>query len=163
VRATFLAEWVSMNCVLSLVVFIGLAVAYPVNVWLVRNHLTHGMGTVRALGHGGTPAPAATSSATLTKPAPAAHDGHTMTESILATTTEQAPPDPAPTAMDMAERQTVTSAQSVAVVVLTLTTLARASCSPPPTATSGFISLTAQSPTSRCKRRETTTDVDGRG
>ena len=27
--------------------------AYPVNVWLVYNHLKHGMGTVRALGEGG--------------------------------------------------------------------------------------------------------------
>ncbi len=39
--------------VLSLAVLVGLAVAYPVNVWLVANHLKHGMGTVRVLGEGG--------------------------------------------------------------------------------------------------------------
>jgi hypothetical protein len=40
-----------------LAVFVGLVVAYPVNVWLVAKHLKHGMGTVRALGEGGTPLP----------------------------------------------------------------------------------------------------------
>jgi Domain of unknown function (DUF4396) len=82
VRSTVLAEWVSMNCVmagmvavmviirthvpgttdvdnvrfwgvLSLAVFVGLSLAYPVNVWLVKKNLKHGMGTVRALGEGG--------------------------------------------------------------------------------------------------------------
>jgi Domain of unknown function (DUF4396) len=82
VKSTVLAEWLSMNCVmagmvvvmviirshaaattdvgdirfwgvLSLAVFAGLVVAYPVNVWLVANELKHGMGTVRALGEGG--------------------------------------------------------------------------------------------------------------
>lgn len=82
VRSTVVAEWLSMNCVmaamvaviviirthtpgtddvasvrfwgvLSLAVFAGLVFAYPVNVWLVGNHLKHGMGTVRALGEGG--------------------------------------------------------------------------------------------------------------
>jgi hypothetical protein len=84
VRSTVAAEWLSMNCVmggmipvmvilrtdfadttdvgsvrfwavLSLAVFVGLVVAYPVNVWLVSHHLKHGMGTVRALGDGGGP------------------------------------------------------------------------------------------------------------
>jgi hypothetical protein len=32
---------------------VGVLVAYPVNVWLVNKGLKHGMGTVRALGHGG--------------------------------------------------------------------------------------------------------------
>jgi hypothetical protein len=82
VRSTVLPEWLSMNCVmagmvvvmviirshakgttdvgdvrfwgvLSLAVLAGLLVAYPVNVWLVKNELKHGMGTVRALGQGG--------------------------------------------------------------------------------------------------------------
>lgn len=82
VRSTVLPEWLSMNCVmagmvavmviirshaagttdvgdvrfwgvLSLAVLAGLVVAYPVNVWLVANHLKHGMGTVRVLGEGG--------------------------------------------------------------------------------------------------------------
>ncbi|MCP3821111.1 hypothetical protein NLX86_24365 [Streptomyces sp. A3M-1-3] len=33
----------------------GLAFAHPVNVWLVSNHLKHGMGTVRVLSEGGEP------------------------------------------------------------------------------------------------------------
>ncbi|MFJ1567591.1 hypothetical protein ACIOG8_25810 [Streptomyces erythrochromogenes] len=37
----------------------GLAFAHPVNVWLVANHLKHGMGTVRALGEDGEPLPTA--------------------------------------------------------------------------------------------------------
>ncbi|ARP71312.1 DUF4396 domain-containing protein [Streptomyces pluripotens] len=82
VRSTVLAEWLSMNCVMgamvavlviirshvprtadvadvsfwatfSLAVLAGLAFSYPVNVWLVANHLKHGMGTVRVLGKGG--------------------------------------------------------------------------------------------------------------
>ncbi|MFE0604549.1 DUF4396 domain-containing protein [Streptomyces sp. NPDC058892] len=86
VRATVYAEWLSMNCVMgamvavnvivrshvpgaqdvgdvrfwatfSLSVLAGLGFAYPVNVWLVANHLKHGMGTVRALGAGGEPLP----------------------------------------------------------------------------------------------------------
>jgi hypothetical protein len=84
VSSTVTAEWLSMNCVmagmipvmvilrtdfagttdigsvrfwivLSLAVLVGLVAAYPVNVWLVANHLKHGMGTVRALGEGGEP------------------------------------------------------------------------------------------------------------
>ncbi|MBN0046386.1 DUF4396 domain-containing protein [Streptomyces actuosus] len=82
VRSTVFAEWLSMNCVMgamvavlvivrshvpgaddasdvrfwatfSLAVLAGLAFAFPVNVWLVANHLKHGMGTVRVLGKGG--------------------------------------------------------------------------------------------------------------
>jgi hypothetical protein len=48
--------------VLSLAVLAGLVVAYPVNVWLVKSELKHGMGTVRVLGHSGrraAPAPPA--------------------------------------------------------------------------------------------------------
>jgi hypothetical protein len=85
-KSSFYPEWVSMNCVmagmvpvmvilrahlpgttdvgnvrfwavLSLAVFVGLVMAYPVNVWLVDKKLKHGMGTVRALGEGGEPLP----------------------------------------------------------------------------------------------------------
>ncbi|MHC5705700.1 DUF4396 domain-containing protein [Streptomyces tirandamycinicus] len=88
VRSTVFSEWLSMNCVMgamvavlviirshvpgtddagdvrfwatfSLAVLAGLLFAYPVNVWLVANHLKHGMGTVRVLGKGGEAAPAA--------------------------------------------------------------------------------------------------------
>ncbi len=82
VRRTFLAEWLSMNCVMagmipvvvilmsrnpaareatsirfwgvmSFATLVGLAVAYPINWWLVQANLKHGMGTARALGQGG--------------------------------------------------------------------------------------------------------------
>lgn len=81
-RASFMPEWLSMNAVMagmiptmvvlmsrdeaamhasslrfwgimSLATLIGFAVAYPVNLWLVGVRLKHGMGTARALGHGG--------------------------------------------------------------------------------------------------------------
>ncbi|MFE5540633.1 DUF4396 domain-containing protein [Streptomyces sp. NPDC056519] len=101
VRSTVFAEWLSMNCVMgamvavnvivrshvpgardvadvrfwatfSLAVLAGLAFAYPVNVWLVANHLKHGMGTVRALGSGGAalpvPKPATTATGTMAMP-----------------------------------------------------------------------------------------------
>lgn len=82
VRRTWFAEWVSMNAVMagmipvmvvlmtwdmtamepssprfwgvmSLATLVGAVLAYPVNGWLVKRDLKHGMGTVRALGKGG--------------------------------------------------------------------------------------------------------------
>lgn len=38
---------------MSAAVAVGILVAYPINVWMVNKGLKHGMGTVRALGHGG--------------------------------------------------------------------------------------------------------------
>jgi hypothetical protein len=38
---------------MSAAVGVGLAVAYPVNAWMVDKGLKHGMGTQRALGKGG--------------------------------------------------------------------------------------------------------------
>ena len=38
---------------MSVATLVGFAVAYPINLWLVGVRLKHGMGTVRALGHGG--------------------------------------------------------------------------------------------------------------
>ena len=46
---TQLTFWGAM----SASVLVGLLVAYPVNVWMVRKGLKHGMGTQRALGTGG--------------------------------------------------------------------------------------------------------------
>ncbi len=46
---TQLVFWGAM----SAAVLVGLAVAYPVNVWMVEKGLKHGMGTQRALGKGG--------------------------------------------------------------------------------------------------------------
>ena len=48
---TYLAFWGAM----SGAVLVGLATAYPINVWLVKKGLKHGMGTTRALGKGGHP------------------------------------------------------------------------------------------------------------
>lgn len=45
--------WAAM----SIAIMVGGAVAYPINVWLVAKRMKHGMGTVRALGQGGAPAP----------------------------------------------------------------------------------------------------------
>lgn len=82
VKQTWLAEWLSMNAVMSGMVpvmtvmmtrdmtameptsprfwlvmsaatLVGAVLAYPVNRWLVENSLKHGMGTERALGKGG--------------------------------------------------------------------------------------------------------------
>lgn len=81
-RMSFIPEWLSMNAVMagmiptmvvlmsrdmaamhasslrfwgvmSVATLVGFAVAYPINLWLVGVRLKHGMGTVRALGHGG--------------------------------------------------------------------------------------------------------------
>ncbi|TYZ07239.1 DUF4396 domain-containing protein [Hymenobacter lutimineralis] len=83
-RHSFLPEWVSMNAMMagmmptmvilmsrdmrameanspwfwaamSAATLVGVVVAYPVNYWLVKNKLKHGMGTERALGKGGAP------------------------------------------------------------------------------------------------------------
>jgi hypothetical protein len=63
--------WASM----SAATLVGVVVAYPVNYWLVKNKLKHGMGTERALGKGGTPVPAAAipqmSRAAVSTPVPA--------------------------------------------------------------------------------------------
>lgn len=84
VRNSFLPEWMSMNTMMagmlptmvilmtrdmramqatspwfwaamSAATLVGVVVAYPVNYWLVKNKLKHGMGTERALGKGGAP------------------------------------------------------------------------------------------------------------
>ncbi len=81
-RASFMPEWLSMNGVMagmiptmvvlmshdatsmhatslrfwgvmSLATLVGFVIAYPINLWLVGVKLKHGMGTDRALGHGG--------------------------------------------------------------------------------------------------------------
>lgn len=48
-HATTLRFW----GVMSLATLVGFVIAYPVNLWLVASRLKHGMGTDRALGHGG--------------------------------------------------------------------------------------------------------------
>jgi hypothetical protein len=83
VRVTWLPEWLSMNtvmagmiptmailmsrstkameptsarfwAVMSCASLVGATLAYPINWWLVKNGLKHGMGTERALGRGGS-------------------------------------------------------------------------------------------------------------
>lgn len=44
-----LAFWGAMSASAT----VGILIAYPINVWMVNKGLKHGMGTVRALGHGG--------------------------------------------------------------------------------------------------------------
>lgn len=129
VTSTFMAEWLSMNCVMagmiptmvilrtdfagtndvgsvrfwivqSLAVFVGLVVAWPVNAWLVANHLKHGMGTVRALGAGGESLPSSTTSAS-------AAMGPTMAGSMTGT-----------------DDDGVTRPQLAAIAILTLVALA---------------------------------------
>jgi hypothetical protein len=85
VKSSFLPEWLSMNAmmagmipvmiilmtrdmrameptsprfwgIMSLAALVGGVLAYPVNWWLVKNGLKHGMGTERALGKGGADA-----------------------------------------------------------------------------------------------------------
>jgi len=87
-RRPFLPEWLSMNAMMAEVLptmvilmsrdmqamaatspwfwaamsaatQVGVTTACPVNYWLVKYKLKHGMGTERALGNGGTPAAAA--------------------------------------------------------------------------------------------------------
>jgi hypothetical protein len=102
VSATILPEWLSMNGVMagmiptmvilmsrdmtamhptslrfwgimSLATMIGAIPSYPINWWLVRRGLKHGMGTERVLGHGGSPL----SSGQQNADAPAQHEaGH---------------------------------------------------------------------------------------
>ena len=132
-RQTILSEWLSMNAVMagmipvmillmtrhtsamepssvrfwgvmSLATLVGLAVAYPVNVWLVAAGLKHGMGTVRAFGAGGSPMGASSPHAAMELATPASVGGAT--------------PESVPVAVR------ATRSQIVAVAVLTLVALA---------------------------------------
>ncbi|MCC2548791.1 DUF4396 domain-containing protein [Hymenobacter sp. BT175] len=97
-RQSFLPEWISMNAMMagmlptmvilmtrdmrameatspwfwaamSAATLVGVVVSYPVNYWLVKNQLKHGMGTERALGKGG---------AAIEEVSASAHAGHSM-------------------------------------------------------------------------------------
>lgn len=88
VKKSFLPEWLSMNMVMagmiptmvilmsrdprsmeatslhfwgimSFATLVGMVLAFPINMWLVANHLKHGMGTVKVLGKGGESIPTA--------------------------------------------------------------------------------------------------------
>ncbi|MCA8833337.1 DUF4396 domain-containing protein [Hymenobacter pini] len=130
-RSSFLPEWMSMNAMMagmlptmvilmtrdmrameasspwfwasmSAATLVGVAVAYPVNWWLVKHQLKHGMGTERALGKGGATVAAGPAHAGMAMPgmvhnappmAAGAHAGHTMPEMPTAGTV--APVSPA--------------------------------------------------------------------
>lgn len=115
-RSSFLPEWMSMNAMMagmlptmvilmtrdmrameasspwfwasmSAATLVGVAVAYPVNWWLVKHQLKHGMGTERALGKGGAAVAAAPAHTGMAMPgmthnaplvAAGAHAGHAM-------------------------------------------------------------------------------------
>ena len=152
VRESFLPEWMSMNAMMagmlptmvvlmtrdmrameanspwfwasmSAATLVGVVVAYPVNYWLVKNKLKHGMGTERALGHGGTPLPEAAASA---------HAGHAMTMAGMADMSHgQAASAPATghnmatmPGMDLSEGARVSGLRKAVVTVLTLLMLA---------------------------------------
>ena len=119
VKGTWVPEWLSMNAVMagmipvmiilmtkdirameptsfrfwgvmSLASLVGATLAYPVNWWLVKNGLKHGMGTERALGRSGTKVVAErtqrfTAAATATgTPARAANDSSRPVHNIRA-------------------------------------------------------------------------------
>ncbi|GAB3309265.1 DUF4396 domain-containing protein [Hymenobacter tenuis] len=115
-RQSFLPEWMSMNAMMagmlptmvilmtrdmrameatspwfwaamSAATLVGVVVSYPVNYWLVKNQLKHGMGTERALGKGGAAREEVSTSAhaghsmggmSHAVPPAAAHAGHAM-------------------------------------------------------------------------------------
>ena len=152
VRESFLPEWVSMNAMMagmlpamvllmtrdmrameatspwfwasmSAATLVGVVVAYPVNYWLVKNKLKHGMGTERALGHGGSPWAEAAASA---------HAGHSMTMAGMAGMSHGQATSPAATGhnmatmpgMDMSGGNQVSGLRKAVVTLLTLLMLA---------------------------------------
>lgn len=116
VKSSFLPEWLSMNAmmagmipvmiilmtrdmrameptsakfwgIMSLAALGGGVLAYPVNWWLVKNGLKHGMGTERALGKGGadveTERQILAKSAPTERIMPAAHSPHANMKSLF--------------------------------------------------------------------------------
>ncbi|MDQ2834302.1 MAG: DUF4396 domain-containing protein, partial [Acidobacteriota bacterium] len=140
VRKTWLSEWLSMNAVMSgmipvmvilmsrhvnameptsgrfwavmsLATLVGAVLAFPINWWLVKHGLKHGMGTDRVLGKGGSvldPRP---------MPMPAAH-GSRGTD-MLGKREDQA----SMSGMEHAEPEGVSVGQLALVALLTLTML----------------------------------------
>lgn len=132
-KKTWLAEWLSMNCVMagmfpvmliwmtrdmttmeptsarfwfvmSMATLVGAITGYPVNLWLVKTKLKHGMGTKRALGRGGAPVEAQHDMAAM-------ESGH------------GAAPAPAHEMAAMAHSTGVSRARKIAVATLSVTAL----------------------------------------
>lgn len=152
VRSSFLPEWMSMNAMMagmlptmvilmardmramsaaspwfwaamSAATLVGVTTAYPVNYWLVKHRLKHGMGTERALGKGGAPAEGTAASA---------HAGHNMA-SMAGMSPEQPPtseaagrtrPAMSMAGMAMGSGTPVSGGRKAAVTLLTLLMLA---------------------------------------
>jgi hypothetical protein len=143
-RSSFLPEWMSMNAMMagmlptmvvlmsrdmrameatspwfwasmSAATLVGVAVAYPVNWWLVKHKLKHGMGTERALGKGGATAGAAHQHAGMTMPGRT----HAMPSVVAGL-----PAEPAMPGMRMEGDGQVSAGRKALVTVLTLLLLA---------------------------------------
>ncbi|GAB2452736.1 hypothetical protein GCM10011375_39800 [Hymenobacter qilianensis] len=145
-RQSFLPEWMSMNAMMagmlptmvilmsrdmrameatspwfwaamSAATLVGVVVSYPVNYWLVKNQLKHGMGTERALGKGGT------AKEEVSLPA---HDGHFMASMspALPPAAAHAGHTRAALPMDMAGGGRVSGLRKAVVTLLTLLMLA---------------------------------------
>ena len=141
VNATWLPEWLSMNAVMagmipvmivlmtrdmdameptslrfwgvmSLATSVGALLAYPINWWLVKSHLKHGMGTERALGKGGTKLAAGQSRLDLA-----------TSEEHVATGNRRTRNPPAPSMTGM-ERASVSVGRKLVVTFITITMLA---------------------------------------
>ena len=103
--------------IMSAASLVGAVFAYPINWWLVKNGLKHGMGTDRALGKGGAKIPQAAEHVRSTAlPATAAvmdpmPGGGSMTSSAMP-------------GMEMAKGKRVPTARKVAIALLSLVMLA---------------------------------------
>lgn len=103
--------------IMSVASLVGAVFAYPINWWLVKNGLKHGMGTDRALGKGG---------------AKISHPAEHMRSTALPTTAAARDPMPgggsmtssAMPGMEMAKGKRVPTARKVAVTLLSLVMLA---------------------------------------
>lgn len=141
VKKTFFPEWVSMNAVMagmipimvilmtrdmqameptgtrfwgimSLASLVGAAFAYPLNWWLVKSHLKHGMGTERVLGKGGE------------KVAPFPPEMKTMADGAHDIDTSRSSTAKATSPRGMAQTGGVSAANKVIIAFLTVVLLA---------------------------------------
>ncbi len=156
VKSSFLPEWLSMNAVMagmipvmvilmtrdmrameptslrfwgvmSLASLVGVVFAYPVNWWLVKKGLKHGMGTERALGKGG--AKVEIEQARLAKAAPnelamSAHGAMKMPETHEATGDIKVKESGKPAMPEMKMNGAVSAASKIFVTFLTIAMLA---------------------------------------
>lgn len=141
VKKVFFPEWVSMNAVMagmipvmvilmtrdmqameptgarfwgimSLASLVGAVIAYPVNWWLVKSHLKHGMGTERVLGRGGE------------KVAPLHPEMKTMADGAHEMDTSRSSAADATGPGEMKQTGGVSAASKVVVALLTIVLLA---------------------------------------